>query len=63
MNFHKTILCIHCFDTGRVGMSSLTSSTLGDLIGVMYSDYGSLRIKREPVKRHGELRGAIQAVP
>lgn len=34
-------------------MCSQIKPKLEDLIDVLYSDYGSLHIKREPAKRHG----------
>lgn len=39
--------------SGRSGVSPQVSPKLEDLIDVLYSDYGSLHIKREPAKRHG----------
>lgn len=39
--------------SGRSGISPQVSPRLEDLIDVLYSDYGSLHIKREPARRHG----------
>jgi hypothetical protein len=54
--FQMSCMYMYVTTAGRAGMFSLTPSTLSDLIGVLYSDHGSLRIKREPVKHHGELQ-------
>eukprot|EP00105_Crassostrea_gigas_P001305 XP_011413410.2 PREDICTED: regulator of G-protein signaling protein-like [Crassostrea gigas] len=48
-----------CAEYGRSGVSPQVSPRLEDLIDVLYSDYGSLHIKREPAKRHEFLHNLL----
>ncbi|XP_062597372.1 regulator of G-protein signaling protein-like, partial [Saccostrea cucullata] len=48
-----------CAEYGRCGMFPQTPAKIDDLTDVLYSDYGSLHIKREPAKRHEFLHNLL----